>query len=573
MGFINLAEKTISAKLVYYGCGMGGKTTSLKAVHETMCPRNEVQLVSINTEEDATLLFDFLPIDIGEVEVFKIRIQGFTVPGQPKYRRMRKYVLSGADAVVFVVDSESSRLEENLDSMDNLKENLALNGLSHDSIPLVLQYNKRDLDDILSEEELDEHFRFNDQMAAFPSVATESRGVFETFVHATGLLVEEKVRLYGLGKGEIDPAVVAEGARQKLWKIHDELRSAEEKEAEDERPNLALTFDEEGRKIDPDLDFDEDPSLQVLPEGEILTDEDLEIELCAEGQVLDFEPKFEPEEGPEPALLDAAVESNLELVERFGELDRYKSLLEKKNKELVEVTQNVVHDLNRPLSAIRLMLSSMRQGILGDLGDRMGTAVDTGLSAVQHMERLIRDLMDSSRLDYDGVALEFQQIDMTLLVAQIVSNFRYEIEENNVGVRIVPLPMLQGDEWALTKALTNIIGNAIQYGHPERPQRIWISCEEEGGRWVIVIRDNGIGIPADDRPRLYQRFERGANTGGISGTGLGLHIVNEIILGHGGEVWVESEEGKGSAFFLAIPKEPEQPPHSAVSEIERVSVS
>ena len=91
MGFINLAEKTINAKLVYYGVGAGGKTTSLQAVHRVMCPRNEVQLVSINTEEDSTLLFDFLPIDLGQIDGFKIRIQGFTVPGQPKYKRMRRY--------------------------------------------------------------------------------------------------------------------------------------------------------------------------------------------------------------------------------------------------------------------------------------------------------------------------------------------------------------------------------------------------------------------------------------------------------------------------------------------------
>ncbi|MGA0871193.1 MAG: GTP-binding protein, partial [Planctomycetota bacterium] len=192
MGFINLADKTISAKLVYYGCGMGGKTTSLQAVHEIMCPRNEVQLVSIKTEEDATLLFDFLPIDLGEVEGFKVRIQGFTVPGQPKYRRMRKYVLSGADAVVFVVDSETSRLEENLQSLESLKENLALNGLDPESIPIVLQYNKRDLEDVLSESELDRHFKFRSDLQAFPSVATEGRGVFETFVHAAGLLVDAK---------------------------------------------------------------------------------------------------------------------------------------------------------------------------------------------------------------------------------------------------------------------------------------------------------------------------------------------------------------------------------------------
>ena len=111
-------------------------------------------LVTINTEDDSTLLFDFLPMDLGQVEGFKIRVRGFTVPGQPKYRRMRKYVLSGADAVVFVVDSEASRLEENRQSFESLRENLAGNGLDESSIPIVLQYNKRDLSDVLSIEEL-----------------------------------------------------------------------------------------------------------------------------------------------------------------------------------------------------------------------------------------------------------------------------------------------------------------------------------------------------------------------------------------------------------------------------------
>ena len=157
MGFINLADKTISAKLVYYGVGMGGKTTSLQAVHEILCPRDEVNLVTINTEDDSTLLFDFLPMDLGQVEGFKIRIQGFTVPGQPKYKRMRKYVLQGADAVVLVVDSETSRLEENIASLEGLQKNLRSNGLDPDTIPLLMQYNKRDLDDVLPESELDRH--------------------------------------------------------------------------------------------------------------------------------------------------------------------------------------------------------------------------------------------------------------------------------------------------------------------------------------------------------------------------------------------------------------------------------
>lgn len=103
---------------------MGGKTTSLQRVHGILCPRNEVHLVSINTEEESTLLFDFLPVNLGSVAGFKIRIQGFTVPGQPKYRQMRKYVLAGADAVVFVVDSQASRLQENLESLQSMRDNL-----------------------------------------------------------------------------------------------------------------------------------------------------------------------------------------------------------------------------------------------------------------------------------------------------------------------------------------------------------------------------------------------------------------------------------------------------------------
>jgi signal recognition particle receptor subunit beta len=155
MGFINVAERTINAKLVYYGVGVGGKTTSLQQVHGILCPRNEVQLVSINTEEDSTLLFDFLPINLGQVGGFKIKIQGFTVPGQPKYRRMRRYVLQGADAVVLVVDSQRCRLQENLEALQSLRENLRLATGTSEDVPIVVQYNKRDLPEVLDEAELD----------------------------------------------------------------------------------------------------------------------------------------------------------------------------------------------------------------------------------------------------------------------------------------------------------------------------------------------------------------------------------------------------------------------------------
>ena len=225
MGFINVAERTINAKLVYYGVGVGGKTTSLQQVHGIFCPRNEVQLVSISTEEDSTLMFDFLPINLGNVGGFKIRIQGYTVPGQPKYRQMRKLVLQGADAVVLVVDSQRSRLEENCESLRSMRESLRGNSGTSEDIPIVVQYNKRDLDDILSESELDRRFLFRDDIQAFPTVATEGQGVFEAFVQAAGLLIESKVELYGLGDDSLAKEVAAEAAGDgQEWQRADALR-------------------------------------------------------------------------------------------------------------------------------------------------------------------------------------------------------------------------------------------------------------------------------------------------------------------------------------------------------------
>ena len=188
MSIINLREKTINAKIVYYGTALGGKTTSLKHVHRVIDPEQKVELVSLNTESDRTLFFDFLPITLGVIGGFTIRLQGFTVPGQVRYNLTRKYVLTGADAVVFVADSQEAQLEKNIAALENLKENLAANGMDYETIPLVLQYNKRDLEGIVPVEELNR--RLNERgLAAFESVATEGRGVFETFVEvAKGMI-------------------------------------------------------------------------------------------------------------------------------------------------------------------------------------------------------------------------------------------------------------------------------------------------------------------------------------------------------------------------------------------------
>ena len=247
MGLINVAERTINAKLVYYGVGVGGKTTSLQQVHSILCPRNEVQLVSINTEQDSTLLFDFLPMNLGTVGGFKIRVQGFTVPGQPKYKAMRKYVLQGADAVVLVVDSQRSRFDENLESLQSMREQLREQSGTSEDIPIIVQYNKRDLADVMSEEELDQRFCFRDDIKSFPSVATDGHGVFEAFVEATVALVERKVDLYGLTE-ESEAASVAEGVRERLWTLCDEVRRAREATPLSELPQTKLVPSADGEQ-------------------------------------------------------------------------------------------------------------------------------------------------------------------------------------------------------------------------------------------------------------------------------------------------------------------------------------
>ena len=163
--------------------------------------------------------------------------------------------------------------------------------------------------------------------------------------------------------------------------------------------------------------------------------------------------------------------------------------------------------------------------------------------------------------------LNFADCDLTLLLGDVLRTLRYEIDEKAVAVCVEPLPCIRADSWALTKVFMNLMGNAISYGREGETPVISVFAEERGDEWVVGVRDNGIGIPPADRHRLFRRFERGSNTGGISGTGLGLHIVKEIVQGHGGSVSFESEVGKGTTFWLHLPKEPVLAPHSPVSEV------
>jgi len=190
MVVISYSGKEANAKIVYYGPGLGGKTTNLEFIYDSVPASSRGKLVSMKTQTDRTLFFDFLPLDLGELGGFKTRFLLYTVPGQVFYNATRKLVLRGVDAVAFIADSQVGKMDENKESLANLVENLAEYDLTLDNIPWVIQYNKRDIPDAHSIEELNRELN-PENVPYFEAVATEGIGVFETFRGLSRLLLEK----------------------------------------------------------------------------------------------------------------------------------------------------------------------------------------------------------------------------------------------------------------------------------------------------------------------------------------------------------------------------------------------
>lgn len=180
MPMVNHAGRELHVKVVYYGPGLGGKTTNLEHIHSKTKPERRGKLISLNTESERTLFFDLLPMDLGRYRGYDVRVHLCTVPGQIALDETRKLVLRHVDGIVFVVDSQKGRLEQNVESIRNLYENLRLQGDDPDRLPLVVQYNKRDLRDIHSTDELAEALGVPDEVTQIAASALQGHGVLET---------------------------------------------------------------------------------------------------------------------------------------------------------------------------------------------------------------------------------------------------------------------------------------------------------------------------------------------------------------------------------------------------------
>jgi len=190
MSFINYSSREINCKIVYYGPGLCGKTTNLHYIYKKTNPDSKGKMISLATETERTLFFDFLPLALGEIRGFKTRFHLYTVPGQVFYDASRKLILKGVDGVVFVADSQVERMEANVESVENLRINLAEQGYNLDAIPYVVQYNKRDLPNVVPVAEMKKALNPR-SVPDFEAVASEGGGVFDTLKAIAKLVIME----------------------------------------------------------------------------------------------------------------------------------------------------------------------------------------------------------------------------------------------------------------------------------------------------------------------------------------------------------------------------------------------
>ncbi len=244
MSILNYTAREMTVKIVYYGPALSGKTTNVRIISDRLPEEKKGKMVTLPTKEDRTLFFDFLPFSLGTRKNYKVRIQLYTVPGQVFYESTRRLVLQGADGVVFIADSQKELLENNIDSFDSMKKNLRLNGLNYTTIPLVVQYNKRDLPNILPVKKLNSEV--NDlNRPFFPAIAIRGEGVMETLYTITELTLESLRKKYRL-LADMEPGSLVSELKRffELPKEPFELLKETEKELPTKPPGMGVSEDD-----------------------------------------------------------------------------------------------------------------------------------------------------------------------------------------------------------------------------------------------------------------------------------------------------------------------------------------
>lgn len=370
MVFFNYSTKEITGKIVYYGPGLCGKTTNLQYIYKKLDPTTKGKMLSLATEADRTLFFDFLPVKLGTIRGMKIRFQLYTVPGQVFYNETRKLVLKGADAIVFVADSQETMIDANVDSYKNMEENLSHNGLDPDTIPLMMQYNKRDLPEISSIDELDKILNKRG-VPYMEAIAIQGKGVIETFQMMGKILMNEIVKKHKLksGKSKEIELPKAPPVKQEVKKPEPE---AEEKlevyhsNTLDEESEKTHELDEADFSQEVELEMEENladssPTPQSVPIKNIKAKSTQELEdLITQQQERKFTPAEPKKEVPKPspAAEVSAPSTSLmsdqldDITEAISQLNSQMSTLTKEIQDMKLIQKQFLQELEKQKNEI-----------------------------------------------------------------------------------------------------------------------------------------------------------------------------------------------------------------------------
>lgn len=354
---INYAFREICCKIVYYGPGLSGKTTNLIYIHKKAPPQTKGELISLATDADRTLYFDFLPIDIGPVQGFATKFQLYTVPGQVYYNATRKLVLRGVDGLIFVADSQAAKLEENIESMNNLIENLEEYGYVLEELPMIIQYNKRDLEEASSLEELEKCLNPRG-LPYFEAVAVKGIGVFDTLKAISKLVLEkargksepegkkELISVSAESKPSAMPSAEKEESEKKLYTTPKEALpeaplgkdSFEEVERDLEQPEKTYRIEDELEKAG-----ERKREEQVKEEARLQKEKEEELQRARLREQEEREKK-EKEKAQREAWLKEKVEREIAIADRLkraAELEKTKEAEELKKREQAKLIEKM----------------------------------------------------------------------------------------------------------------------------------------------------------------------------------------------------------------------------------------
>lgn len=331
MAFVNYNNKEITIKIVYYGPALSGKTTCLRTIYSSKQVRNKGKLITLDTDGDRTLFFDFLPIEIGKLGDYSLKIQLYTVPGQVSYDTTRKLVLQGADGVVFVADSQVAIREQNIDSWDNLKINLQKNNIPFSEVPIVLQYNKRDLKEILPVDELNKDLN-SENRTYFSTIATSGENVLEclqTIMKLVIISLKNKLSIFQkdktvmFSKEEITASSPPEEEDLDEYRTMPMQRRHNEDTEKEEIFELSKPYIEEEEEV---VNPAQEEDIFDLDDGSLMgkMDEDIEVPDVSLGAELGVEDEKEEIESYQESLIELTDDdqaADVSVSDRVHEID------------------------------------------------------------------------------------------------------------------------------------------------------------------------------------------------------------------------------------------------------------